>query len=211
MPPLSQLRSDYPLTLTFFKGPYACALKQSSQAGLPSARVIPFSLVVSNWPLVDRALDAKHYSGADGPHCHSVDTRTCTRSHSNFCSSACVPSASESPCALTHARALVREFRLNIDEQLAPLVKLWCASPCGNSRPHSYALTLSSLSPNSALYAIVMVHMPSTSEHHSPITTILCAAFQMRNSRKERTSGLSLSGVPVRGQQGKSDQLRRST
>ncbi len=187
MPPFSHLRSDYPLNLTLFEGPYACALKQSYRAELPSARAIPGALIGSTlWflsqVLVDRVFDAQHYSGADGPHCHSVDIRTCTRPHSNFCSSACVPSASESTCALTHVRALVREFRLNIDERLAHLVKLWCAGPRGNSGFHSCALTLSLLSPNSALYAVVVVHMLSTSEHHLPITILLCAAFQMRNS-----------------------------
>ncbi len=48
------------------------------------------------------------------------------------------------------------------------------------------------------------------------IGTVLCPAFQMRNSTAVCASGLLLSGVPVGGQQGKSDQLksdqlRRST
>jgi hypothetical protein len=73
MPPFSHLRSDYPLNLTLLERPYACALKQSYRAGLPSARAIPVSLIGSNWwflsrPLVDRAFDAQHYSGTIGRH-----------------------------------------------------------------------------------------------------------------------------------------------
>ena len=226
MPPFSHLRSDYPLNLTLLERLYACVLKQSYRAGLPSdraipARAIPVSLIGSNWwflsrPLVDRAFDAQHYSGTIGRHLHSVEPGICTGSRTNFCSSACAPSASESTCGLTQVRALVREFRLNIDEQLAHLVEHWCASPRGNSGPHSYALTLSLLSPHSARYAVVSVYMLSTSGRHSPITTVLCPAFQMRDSTEGVHSVLSLSGVPVRGQHGKSDQLnsdqlRRST
>ena len=222
MPLFSDLRSDYPLNLTLFEGPYTCALKQSSRAGLPSARAIPVSLIGSNWwslsrLLVDSAFDAQHYSGTNGRHCHSVEPRICTGSRTNFCSSACAPSTSESSCGLTHVRALVRDFRLNIDEQLAHLVEHWCASARGNSGPYSYALTLSLLSPNSALYAVAAVHMLSTSGRHSPITTVLCPAFQMRNS----TEGVHFGSVTfwracswtagrVRCQL-KSDQLRRST
>ena len=198
MPPFSHLRSDYPLNLTLLERAYARALKQSYRAGLTSARAIPVSLIGSNWwflsrPLVDRAFDAQHYSGTIGRHFHSVEPRICTGSRTNFCSSACAPSASESTCGLTHVRALVRAFRLNIDEQLAHLVEHWCASPRGNRGPYSYALTLSLLPPNSALYAVVAVHMLSTSGRHSPITTVLCPAFQMWNS----TEGVHFGSVSV--------------
>jgi len=198
MPPFSHLRSDYPLNLTLLERPYARALKQSYRAGLTSARGIPVPLIGSKWwfvarLLVDGAFDAQHYSGTNGRHRHSVEPRICTGSRTNFCSSACAPSASESTCGLTNVRALVREFRLNIDEQLAHLVEHWCASARGNSGPYSYALTLSLLSPNSALYAVVAVHMLSTSGHHSPITTVLCPAFQMRNS----TEGVHFGSVSV--------------
>ena len=147
MPPFSHLRSDYPLNLTLLERPYACALKQSYRAGLPSARAIPVSLIGSNWwflsrPLVDRAFDAQHYSGTIGRHFHSVEPRICTGSRTNFCSSACAPSTSESTCGLTQVRALVREFRLNIDEQLAHLVEHRRANPRGNTGPHSCELTL---------------------------------------------------------------------
>ena len=198
MPPFRHLRSDYPLNLTLLERPYACGLKQSYRAGLPSARAIPVSLIGSNWwflsrPLVDRAFDAQYYSGTIGRHFHSVEPRICTRSRTNFCSSACASSASESTCGLTHVRALVREFRLNIDEQLAHLVEHWCASARGNSAPYSYALTLSLLSPNSALYAVAAVNMLSASGRHSSITTDLCPAIQMRDS----TQGVHVGSVSV--------------
>jgi len=198
MPPFSHLRSDYPLNLTLLERPYAGALKQSYRAGLPSARAIPVSLIGSNWwflsrLLVDRAFDTQHYSGTIGRHFHSVEPRICTGSRTNFCLSVCAPSTSESTCGLTHVRALVRAFRLNVDEQMAHLVEHWCASARGNSGPYSYALTISLLSPNSALYAVVSVYMLSTSGRHSSITTVLCPAFQMRNS----TEGVHVGSVSV--------------
>jgi hypothetical protein len=131
---------------------------------------------------VDRAFDAQHYPGTNGRHCHSVEPKIGTGSRTNCCSSARAPSISESTCRLTHVRALVRAFRLNIDEQLAHLIEHWCASPRGNSGPYSYALTVSLLWPNPALYAIAAVDLLSTSGRHSPITTVLCPAFQMRDS-----------------------------
>ena len=196
MPLFRDLRSDYPLNLTLLERAYARALKQSYRAGLTSARAIPVSRIGSKWwflaqLLVDRAFDAQHYCGTNGRHCHSVEPRLSTGSRTNFCSSACAPSTSESTCGLTHVRALVRAFRLNIDEQLAHLVEHWCAAPRGNRGPHSYALTLSLLSPNSALYAVAAVHMLSTPGRHSPITTVLCPAFQMRNS----TEGVQFGSV----------------
>jgi len=198
MPPFSHLRSDYPLNLTLLERPYACALKQSYRAGLPSARAIPVSLIGSNWwflsrPLVDRAFDAQHYSGTIGRQFHSVEPRICTGSRTNFCSSACAPSTSESTCGLTHVRGLVREFRLNIDEQLAHLVEHWCASPRGNTELDFRELAASFLSPKSAACVVVAVHMLSTPGRHSPITTVLCPAFQMRNS----TEGVHFGSVSV--------------
>jgi hypothetical protein len=74
---------------------------------------------------------------------------------------------------------------LNIDEQLVHLVEHWCARPRGNNGRYSYALAFTLFSPNSALYAVAAVHLLSTSGCHSPITTVLCAAFQMRNSTQE--------------------------
>jgi hypothetical protein len=103
---------------------------------------------------------------------------------------------------------------LSIEEQLVHLVEHWCASPRGNNGTHSYALTLSLFSPNSALHAVAAVHLLSTSGRHSPTTTVLCPAFQMRGSTQGVHFGSitpSLLACLFRGQQGKSDQLRRST
>jgi hypothetical protein len=77
---------------------------------------------------------------------------------------------------------------------LVHLVEHWCASPRRNNGTHSYASTLSLFSPNSALHAVAAVPLLSTSGRHSPIT-----------------SGPSLLACLFRGQQGKSDQLRRNT
>jgi hypothetical protein len=183
MPLFSDLRSDYPLHLTLLERPYAGALKQSYRAGLTSARGIPAPLIGSTWwflsrLLVDRAFEAQHYSGTNGRHCHSVEPRICTGSCTNFCSSACAPSASESTCGLTQVRASVREFQLHIDEQRTPPVD-------------SRELAASLLSPKSAACVVVAVHTLSTSGRHSPITTVLCPAFQMRNS----TQGVHFGSV----------------
>jgi hypothetical protein len=221
MPLFSDLRSDYPLNLTLLERLYAGALKQSYRVGLISARGISVPLIGSMWwflsrLLLDRAFDAQHYSGTYGCHGHSVEPRICTGSRTNFCSSACAPSTSESTCRLTQVRASVREFRLHIDEQRTPPVEHQRAHLRGYTELDSRELAASLLSPKSAAGVVVAVRMLSTSGRHSPITTVLCPAFQMRTRRKDCTSGLSLSGVPVRGQQGKSDQLksdqlRRST
>ena len=195
MPLFSDLRSDYPLHLTLLERPYAGALKQSYRAGLTSARGSPSAHWLQWWflsrLLVDRAFDAQHYSGTNGRHCHSVEPRICTGSRTNFCSSACAPSASESTCGLTQVRASVREFQLHIDEQRAPPVEHRRAHLRGNTGLDSRELAASLLSPKSAACAVVAVHMLSTSGRHSPITTVLCPAFQMRNS----TEGVHFGSV----------------
>ena len=221
MPLFSDLRSDYPLTLTLLERPYVGALKQSYRARLTSARGIPVPLIGSTWwflsrLLVDRAFDAQHCSGTNGRHCHSVEPRICTGSRTNFCSSACAPSASESTCGLTQVRASVREFQRHIDEQRTPPVEHRRAHLRGYTELDFRELAASLLSPKSAACVVVAVHMLSTSGRHLPITTVLCPAVQMRNSTQGVHFGSALSGVPVRGQQGKSDQLksdqlRRST
>jgi len=187
MPLSSDLRSDYPLNLTLLERPYAGALKQSYRAGLTSARGIPVSLIGSTWwflsrLLVDRAFDAQHYSGTNGRHCHSVEPRICTGSRTNFCSSACAPSASESTCGLTQVRASVSEFQLHIDEQRTPPVEHGPAHLRGYTEVDSRELAASLLLPKSAACVVVAVHMLSTSGRHWPITAVFCPAFQMRNS-----------------------------
>jgi len=196
MPLFSDLRSDYPLYLTLLERPYAGALKQSYRAGLTSARGIPVPLIGSTWwflsrLLVDRAFDAQHYSGTNGRHCHSVEPRICTGSRTSFCSSACAPSASESTCGLTQVRASVREFQLHIDEQRTLPVEHRRAHLRGCTELDSRELAASLLSPKSAACVVVAVHMLSTSGRHSPITTVLCPAFQMRNS----TQGVHFGSV----------------
>lgn len=86
---------------------------------------------------------------------------------------------------------------LNIDARLVHLVEHWCERPRGNKAPHSYALTLSFFSPNSALYAVAVVHLLSTSGRHSPITTVLRPAFQIRDSTQGVHFGSVTSGVPA--------------
>ena len=198
MPLFSDLRSDYPLNLSLLERPYAGALKQSYRAGLTSARGIPVPLIGSTWwfvsrLLVDRAFDAQHSSGTNGRHCHSVEPRICTGSHTNFCSSACAPSASVSTCGLTQVRASVREFQLHFDEQRTPPVDHRRAHLPGNTELASRELAASLLSPKSVACVLVEVHMLSTSRRHLPITTVLCPAFLMRNS----TEGVHFGSVTV--------------
>jgi len=105
---------------------------------------------------------------------------------------------------------------LIIDAQLVHLVQHWCARPHGNNGPHSYALWLSLFSPNSALYAVAAVHLLSASGRHSPITTVLCPAFQMRDSMQRVrfwsvTFWRACSWTAGQADQLNSDQLRRST
>jgi hypothetical protein len=190
VPPFIALRSDYPLVLTLLGHLYACALTWSYIAELPSVRTIPIPLLRHN---------------------HLVPVSIYTGSCANSCSSACAPSASESTWGLTPARASVREFQLHIDERRTPPVEHGRAHLPGNTELDSRELAASLLSPKSAACVVVEAHMLSTSGRHLPITTVLCPAFQMRNSTEGVHFGLSLSGVAVRGQQGKSDQLRRST
>jgi len=209
MPPFSDLRSDYPLSLTLLERPYVGALKQSYRARLTSARGIPVPLIGSTWwflsrLLVDRAFDAQHCSGTNGRHCHSVEPRICTGSRTNFWSSMCAPSAGGSACGLTQVRASVREFRLHIDEQRTPLVERGRAHLRGNAELFSRALPTRSLSPLSAACVIVEVHMPSTSGPHSPISIVLCPTLRMKNST-EGVHRVCHPGVPVRGQRSNSD------
>jgi hypothetical protein len=196
MPLFSGLRSDYPLNLTLLDRPYAGALNQSYRAGLTSARGFPVPLIGSTWwflsrLLVDRAFGAQHYSGTNGRNYHSVEPGICTGSRTNFCSSACAPSASKSTCGLTLVRASVREFQLHIDEQRTPRVEHRRAHLGGYTELDSRELAASLLSPKSAACVVVAVRMLSTSGRHSPITTVLCPAFQMRNS----TQGVHLGSV----------------
>jgi hypothetical protein len=187
MPLFSDLRSDYPLHLTLLARPYAGALKRSCRAGLTSACGIPVLLIGStSWflsrLLVDRTFDAHHYFGTSGRHCHSVEPRICTGSRTNFRSSARALSAGESTCGLTQVRASVREFQLYVDHQRTPPVEYRRAHLRGHTELDSRDLAASLLSPKSVPCVVVAVHVLSTSGRYSPITTVLCPAFQMRKS-----------------------------
>jgi hypothetical protein len=192
MPVFNGLRSDYPLNLTLLERPYARALKQSYRDGLTSAPGIPVPFICSKWSFLarlfaDRAFDAQHYSGTNGRHCPSVESRICTRSRNNFCSSACAPSTSESTCGLAHVRALVRAFWLNIDDQLAHLFEHWCASPRGNTELDSRELAASLLSPKSAACVVVAVHLlstsrPSLADNHSSPSGLSNAGLDARSA-----------------------------
>ena len=97
MPPLTHLRSDYPLNLTLLEHLHTSALTWFNIAGLTSPRTIPASLIRHN---------------------HLVPISIYCRSCANSCSFACAPMAGKSTSGLTRARASVRELRLHIDEQL---------------------------------------------------------------------------------------------
>jgi hypothetical protein len=93
---------------------------------------------------------------------------------------------------LTQVRASVREFRLYINGELTHLVERRRANPRGNIELDSRELAASLLSRKSAARVVVEVHMLSTSQPHSPMTTALCPGFKCRTRRKKGTSGLSL-------------------
>jgi len=137
MPRFSHLRSDYPLNLTLFKDPYACTLTWCYMAGFTSARTIPLPLIRHN---------------------HPVPVSFYTWSCANFRSSACAPSASGSTWGFTPARALAREFRPHIDEQLTPPVKHQRANLRSNAALDSRELA-AFLSPKSAECAVVEIRM----------------------------------------------------
>jgi len=143
-----------------------------------------FSDLRSDYPLHLTLLE-RPYAGALKQSYRAI---FCTGSRINFCSSACAPSASESTCGLTQLRASVREFQLHIDEQRTPPVEHRRAHLRGNTELDSRELAASLLSPKSAACVVVAVHMLSTSGRHSPITTVLCRAFQMRNSWRSHTT-----------------------
>src|SRR5208282_1005534 len=114
--------------------------------------------------------------------CASVETRTCTNPSTEYCSAKCSPLASESPREWIRIRHSVRRFQLHLDRQLVNRTAHRRANLRGNAGLDSRELAASLLSPKSAACVVVAVHMLSTSGRHSPITTVLCPAFQMRNS-----------------------------
>ena len=138
--------------------------------------------------------------------CASVETRTWTHPSTRCCSAKCSPLANESPREWIRVRHSVRRLQLHPDRQLANRTAYRRANLRENTEHDSRALAASLLSACVVVESLHAVHIAP----HSSISTVLCPAFKCRPRRKECTSGLSLSGVPVRGQRGKSDQ-RRST
>jgi hypothetical protein len=125
MPLSSDLRSDYPLTLTLLERPHASALKQCCWAGLPSAHAIPVPRISSNrWFLSRPLVDAHHYSGTHDCRYHSVEPRICTRSCTNFCLFACARSASESPNSALSSVAAVH--LLSTSGRHSPITTVLC-------------------------------------------------------------------------------------
>ncbi len=193
MLPINNLGSDSPLYFSLLGHPCTHELKHINRTVVTSA---------PRFRGQSRCPQTNHRP------CASVETRTCTNASTEYCSAKCSPLASESPREWIRIRHSVRRFQLHPDRQLANRTAHRRANLRGNAGLDSRELAASLLSPKPAAGVVVAVHMLSTAGRHSPITTVLCPAFKCGTRRKECTSGLSLSGVPVRGQQGKSDQLR---
>src|SRR5271168_500956 len=201
MLPVNDLGSDSPLYFSLLEHPCDNALKRIHS------------------PVVTLALwfrAQSRYPQTNHRPCASVETRTCTNSSMEYCSAKCSPLPSESPREWIQIRQSVPRFQLHPDRQLVNRTAHRRANLRGNAGLDSRELAASLLSPKSAACVVVAVHMLSTWERHSPITTVLCPAFQMRNSTQRVHFGSVTFWRAVRGQQGKSDQLksdqlRRST
>ena len=126
MPTFNGLRADYPLILTLSEPAYPCALTWSYIARRTSPRAIPVPLSRHNQP---------------------VPVRILIRFCSNFCPSACAPSASESAWQLMPAHASLREFQPHAGEPLMPAVECQCANLLGNTE-FDFRESAASLSPH---------------------------------------------------------------
>ena len=176
MLPINDLGSDSPLYFSLLEHPCTHDLK------LIASPVVTFAL----WfRAQSRCPQTNHRP------CASVETGTCTNPSTECCSAKCSPLASESPREWIQIRQSVRQFQLRPDRQLANRAAHRRANLRGNAELDSRELAASLLSPKSAPCVVVAVHMLSTSGRHSPITTVLCPAFQMRNS----TEGVHFGSV----------------
>jgi hypothetical protein len=192
MLPVNDLGSDSPLYFSLLEHPCDNALKRLN------GTVVPLAL----WfDAQSRCLQTN-----DRP-CVSVETGTCTHPSTRCCSAKCSTLANESLREWIRVRHSVRRLQLHPGRQLANRTAHRCANLRGNTEHDSRALAASLLSASVVVESLHTVNIAP----HSTITTVLCPAFKCRTRRKECGSGLSLSGVPVRGQQGKPDQIRRST
>jgi len=168
MLPINDLGSDSPLYFSLLGHPCEHAWKHINRTVVTSAL---------RFRGQSRCPETNHRP------CASVEPRICTGFRTNFCSSARAPSTSESRCGLTHVRALVREFRRNIDEQLAHLVEHWCASPRGNAGLDSRELAASLLSPKSAACVVVAVHIgTSLADNHSSLSGVSNAELDAKSA-----------------------------
>ena len=166
MLPINDLGSDSPLYFSLVE--HTCA----HDLARINSRVLTFAL----WfRAQSRCPQTNHRP------CASVETRTCTNSSTEYCSAKCSPLASESPREWIRIRHSVRRFQLHPDRQLANRTAYRRANLRGNAGLDSRELAASLLSPKPAAGVVVAVHMLSTAGRHSPITTVLCPAFQMRN------------------------------
>ena len=176
MLPINDLGSDSPLYFSLLGHPCEHALKHINRTVVTSAL---------RFRGQSRCPETNHRP------CASVETRTCTDPSTEYCSATCSPLASESPREWTRIRHSVRRFQLHLDERRTPPVEHWRAHLRGYTGLDSRELAASLLSPKSAACVVVAVHMLSTSGRHSPINTVLCPAFQMRNS----TEGVHFGSV----------------
>jgi hypothetical protein len=108
MPPISRLRSDYPLNLTLLEHVHACVPTWFYVAGLTPPRTLLISVIRHNGPA-------------------SVSFYPTVGATSR--SFACIPSARKSTFGLTPARASLCEFRLHIDEHLTTPIEHRYANP----------------------------------------------------------------------------------
>jgi len=175
MRPVNDLGSDSPLYFTLLEHPCTHDLK-----------LIASPLVTSAFwfGAQSRCPQTNHRP------CVSVETGTCTNPSTECCSAKCSPLASESPRACTQVSRSVRQFQLHPDRQLTNRAAHRRAHLRGNTELDSRELTASLLSPKSAACVVVAVHMLSTSDP-SPITSVLCPAFQIRDS----TEGVHIGSV----------------
>jgi hypothetical protein len=192
MIPVNGLGSDSPLYFSLPEHHCANPLKRINRTAVTSA-------------LLFRA-QSRCPQQNDRP-CVSVEAGTCTNHSTECCSARCSPFASQSPREWIQVRQSARQFQLHLDGPLANRAAHRHASLRGNIELDSRGLAAFFCPP----VCLLRVQILSAWRPHSTITTALCPAFKCGAGRKECTPGLSVSGVPVRGQQGKSDQIKRST
>lgn len=178
MLPINDLGSDSPLYFSLLGHPCEHALKHINRTVVTSAL---------RFRGQSRCPETTHRP------CASVETGTCTNPSMECCSAKCSSLANESARKWIHMRQSVLQFQIPPNRELANRTAYRRANLRGNTEHNSRALAASLLSPKSSACVVVAVHMLSTSGRHSPITTVLCPAFQMRNS----TDGVHFGSVTL--------------